>query len=97
MLIGASLSKFFPGLGTIGGGIVAAGLIAAATMVSAMIYMRAVTFLAKQTHGLSFSAEDLKAATKRETPSKEELRTIIKENIPNKDELEAMRRKAKKD
>jgi uncharacterized protein (DUF697 family) len=79
MVIGGSLLKFIPGLGTVGGAVVLGATIYSVTLVSSIVYMTALTKLFKVKAAETFSAEDLKTATDEALKDKATLKAAMKE------------------
>lgn len=79
MVIGGSLLKFIPGLGTVGGAVVMGATIYSVTLVSSIVYMTALTKLFKVKASGTFSSEDLKAATDEALKDKASLKAAMKE------------------
>lgn len=78
MVIGGSLLKAIPGLGTVGGAVVMGATIYSVTLVSSIVYMTALTKLFKAKATGTFSPEDLKAATDETLQDKATLKAALK-------------------
>ena len=81
----ASVLKFIPGIGTIGGGIIMSAGLYAVTMASGWVYLQALTKLA-ETKGSNFSATDIGQM----------INTVMKEKTAIKDFVNAAKNSYKK-
>lgn len=79
MMIGGSLLKFIPGLGTVGGAVLMGATIYSITLASSIVYMTALTKLFKVKATTTFSSDDLKAATDEALKDKSALKATMKE------------------
>lgn len=95
LVIGTGL-KFIPGLGTLAGYALVLGTIYGITLASAIIYMRALTYMANRKAGEDFCASDLEEAMKHETPSASGIKQMVKENTPSKKEMKDIIKEARK-
>lgn len=79
LMVAGSALKFFPGVGSVGGAAIMGATIYGVTLVSGIVYMRALTALANRKNMTDVTASDLKAATEAEMANKAELKEMIKE------------------
>ncbi|MBO9501277.1 hypothetical protein [Brevundimonas sp. A19_0] len=79
LLVGTAL-RFIPGIGSIGGAALTAGVSYAITLASGIVYMNALAKIVEmQNGGRSVSAEDLKAALDEELSQKDIIKDILKQ------------------
>lgn len=80
LVVAGSALKLFPGIGTVPGMAIMAATIYGVTMVSGIVYLRALTALANRTNLNNVSEADLKAATEDVMRNKQEMKDLIKES-----------------
>ncbi|MEL6569332.1 MAG: hypothetical protein AAFQ22_13010 [Pseudomonadota bacterium] len=80
LVIAGTALKFLPGVGTVGGAAIMGATIYGITMVSGIVYMRALTALANKKNMADVTEADLKAATEEAMSDKSEIKDMIKES-----------------
>jgi uncharacterized protein (DUF697 family) len=78
-MVAGSLVKFFPGVGSVGGAVVMSATIYAITIVSGIVYMKAITRLLQSKDATQINEEDLKAATDAVLKDKKAIKDTLKE------------------
>ncbi|MEI9851741.1 MAG: hypothetical protein WDN24_13850 [Sphingomonas sp.] len=78
LVIGTAV-KLFPGIGSIGGAALMAGTSYAITIVSGIVYMKAVTALLKRKSAGDISDADIREAAAREMRDKDALKEMMKD------------------
>ena len=79
LVVAGTALKFIPGAGTLGGAAILGATIYGITLVSGIVYMRALTALANRKNMADVSEADLKSATEEAMRDKNEIRDMIKE------------------
>lgn len=80
LLVVASAAKFFPGIGTVAGAALMGGTVYAITITSGVVYMKALTALARRNIPLeSISAAELKAATTNVAKDKAGMKKVMED------------------
>jgi uncharacterized protein (DUF697 family) len=77
VVLGSAL-KFIPGLGTLGGAALMGATVYGITIASGIIYMNALTRLAKRKDAGSISGEDLKSAMDEELKDKQKMKDMVR-------------------
>jgi uncharacterized protein (DUF697 family) len=77
-IVGGSVLKFIPGLGSLGGGAIMATTVYAVTIASGVVYMNVVARLLRAKAATEVSASDLKEAADRLASDKATIQDILK-------------------
>jgi uncharacterized protein (DUF697 family) len=79
LLVLGTAAKLFPGIGSVGGAALMAATVYGITIVSGIVYMRAVAALLRRKAASQVTETDLKAATEEIMRDKDKIKEMIKE------------------
>lgn len=79
MLVVGTVMKFVPGIGSVGGAAVMGATIYAVTIVSGIVYMKAITALLRRQNPNDITADEVRAAAEAEMQDKDAIKTILRD------------------